>query len=118
VRTRACSLIGLLVLLVASAVATNAFADLRASLAAMSCCAKTNYKCAGLSAPDDCCQHMGHGAQGAAAGTISNALLLQPAVTVVLRPHADTTSTRQPLDASTFTRPHDPPHLHSYSLLI
>jgi hypothetical protein len=112
-------LIGLLIVLVASSVATNAFADLRASGTEMACCAKTDYRCAGLSSADDCCQQMGHTLHGAFAGTLSSAhpvilpaILSVPASAACLASH-------EPLNREPFfTRPHDPPHLHFFSLLI
>lgn len=101
-------------------VTANGFADLQAAATAMACCAKTDYKCAGLNAPDDCCQRMGHTAGGATAGTLSSAgPSLAPAVAIVLPFIVDLTSAYAHLDsAPAFKRPHDPPHLHPYSLLI
>jgi hypothetical protein len=113
------SWIGVLILLVASSVATNAFADLRTSGTEMACCAKTDYGCAGLSSPDDCCQQMGHTQHGTFAGTLSSAHpVILPAILNVPASEASLVS-YDPLNReSGFTRPHDPPHLHSFSLLI
>ena len=118
-RLRARSLIGVLVLLVASSVATNAFADLRASGTEMACCAKTDYRCAGLSSPDDCCQQMGHTAHGTFAGTLSSAHPVILAVILSVPASAASIASHESLNREWFfTRPHDPPHLHSFSLLI
>jgi hypothetical protein len=108
-------------LLVVLSLALSPLAALRDSAAAMACCAKTNYACAGLSAPDDCCQHMGHAAHGVTPGTVSTARdLLIPIVAIVPSFAAETMAAASNAlgNVSTFTRPHDPPHLHSYSLLI
>ena len=108
------------VLLVVLSLAVSPLAALRDSAAAMACCAKTDYTCAGLSAPDDCCQHMGHAAHGVTPGTVSSARdLLVPFIAIVPSFAAEPAAACDPLrTVSTFTRPHDPPHLHSYSLLI
>jgi hypothetical protein len=73
-----------------------------------------------MSAPDDCCERMNHTPARAAAGTLSSATQLgAPAAVVVpsfvadLNPRAHVK-----LLAELLPRPHDPPHLHSYSLLI
>jgi hypothetical protein len=107
-------------LLAVLALALSPLAALRDSAAAMACCAKTDYACAGLSSPDDCCQHMDHAAHGVTPGTVSAAReLLIPISAIVQSFATDTAAASDPLDTvSIFTRPHDPPHLHSYSLLI
>ena len=108
-------------LLIVVSMAAGPMADLRASAAAMACCAKTDYSCAGMSGPDDCCQHMGHTAHAVAPGTLSGTSSL--VVTVVGIVPRFGIAIRPPMSAplgtvSPFTRPHDPPHLHPYSLLI
>jgi len=120
VRARARASIGSLVLFVASSVAANAFADLQSAATAMACCAKTNYQCAGLSGPDDCCQRMGHTAGGATSSTLSSAdpLVAPAAVVVPSFIVALTSAPAPPAPGPAFKRPHDPPHLHPYSLLI
>jgi hypothetical protein len=105
-------------LIALASVAGAPIAELQASAAAMDCCAKTNYDCAGLSAPDDCCQRMGR-ATHAIAGTVQadrDTLIILSSVAALPRLDAVT----RPRDAarSAFVRPHDPPHLHSFSLLI
>ena len=86
----------------------------------MACCAKTNYTCAGISGPDDCCQHMGHTAHGVLAGTVSDTRVLQPSVAIVSPAFSDValSTFRSVETVSTFKRPHDPPHLHTHILLI
>ena len=119
VRTRARRVLGCLALLVATAVATGAFAELRASATAMACCRKTNYRCAGLSPPDDCCQQMGHVARTPGAATVASAPLLCALPLAAPAFSAEPTSAFPALRIGfAFKRPHDPPHLHTYSLLI
>jgi hypothetical protein len=106
-------------MLVVASVAVSSLADLRAAATAMDCCLKTRYACAGLSAPDDCCKRMGHTREASAAGTLVTAPSVGPAVHAIgpdVLPDLDLPS-RDPVDA-VFTRPHDPPHLHTFSLLI
>jgi hypothetical protein len=87
----------------------------------MACCAKTDYSCAGMQAPDDCCRNMGHASAHQVPGTVSNQhpLPTPPAITVnvgagMLAPIARVA----PAVGLAFIRPHDPPHLHSFALLI
>jgi hypothetical protein len=108
------------VLLVVTALATGSAADLRSSTAAMACCAKTHHRCAGLSSPDDCCKRMGHATTASLAGTLS---AVQPLVVPVSGVIDWLPANVMPAQTSThpdfsFTRPHDPPHLHPFSLLI
>jgi hypothetical protein len=86
----------------------------------MACCAKTDYTCARMSGPDDCCQHMGHVVPAAPAGLGATFRLAQPAVAIVAPAVIEAALSR--VDSlnvvSAYKRPHDPPHLHTYSLLI
>jgi hypothetical protein len=113
-------LIAVVVLFVASSVAANAFAELQSAATAMACCANTNYECAGMSGPDDCCQRMRHTAGRTVAATFSSArLLVIPSAIVVdsfVVQHTPASALQSAGPA--FKRPHDPPHLHPYSLLI
>jgi hypothetical protein len=107
-------------LVVVASIAVSSFADLKAAATAMDCCLKTNYACAGLSAPDDCCQHMGHTREANAPGTLVTVAAVGPALQPVFAPEVvpdPGLPSRHPV-AGAFTRPHDPPHLHSFSLLI
>jgi hypothetical protein len=108
------------VLFVIAAAAVSPLADLHASSAAMACCAQMDYSCTGMSAPDDCCQRMTHAPARAAAGTLSTAIqLVAPAGVLVpsfiadIGPRAGCCPR-----AELLPRPHEPPHLHSYVLLI
>jgi hypothetical protein len=108
-------------LLVALGSAANELSDLRSTDAAMACCAKTDYQCAGVATPDDCCQRMHHAPARPAPSTApiarhaaeGQAVACLPAV---YRPF--------PLPVTVVAispdvaRPHDPPHLHTFSLLI
>jgi hypothetical protein len=119
VRIRARALFGAMVLVLASAVAADALADLRSSATAMACCAKTNNQCAGLRAPDDCCKHMGHTSGPSAVGTLASS---HPFVATAVTNIVSFIAAVRPVSASmphgAFKRPHDPPHLHPFSLLI
>ena len=99
--------------------ATIDLSELRNGAAAMACCAKTDYSCAGMQAPDDCCRSMGHAAAHQAPATIEKH---QPLPTVTAIP-ADFgsqvfNSITSVVTITAFTRPHDPPHLHPFALLI
>src|SRR3954451_7475882 len=105
-------------MVVVASIVVSSFADLRAAAAAMDCCLKTNYACAGLSAPDDCCKHMGHTREATAAGTLVSVPAVGPALQSFapeVVPDVDVSS-RDGADG-VFKRPHDPPHLHTFSLL-
>jgi len=94
-------------------------AELRDGAAAMACCAKTDYSCAGMQAPDDCCRSMGHAAAHQAPSTIDKHQPL-PTVTVILFELGPQifASTARVAQVTAFARPHDPPHLHPFALLI
>ena len=104
----------------ALALAANLFAELVSSAQAMACCHHTDYACAGLRSPDDCCRHMGHVTVRAPAGTSVRAAAVTASactagpVLAIERPRgfefADS--------GASFKRPHDPPHLHGYHPLI
>jgi len=108
------------ILLIVTSIATGSLADLRSSTTAMACCAKTHNQCAGLSAPDDCCKRMGHATVSSLAGTLSAAQpLVLPATGVAAWLPANLTAAQGSSNVDlAFTRLHDPPHLHSFSLLI
>jgi hypothetical protein len=108
------------VFLLAGSLAANRLADLRSSATAMACCLKANNQCAGLSAPDDCCKRMGHTASATVAGTLPTA---QPVgvPAIAIAPLSTFDASFGPASTNSdfaFKRPHDPPHLHPYSLLI
>ncbi len=85
----------------------------------MACCAKTDYSCAGLSAPDTCCQRMQHAASHPTPSIAAGQGIDGPPAIVALPPALVARSTSAwELARAEFKRPHDPPHLHTYSLLI
>ena len=63
---------------------------------------------------------MNHTPARAAAGTLSSAIQLGAPAAVIVSSFAADLNPRAnfPLLAELLPRPHDPPHLHSYSLLI
>ena len=86
----------------------------------MDCCAKSDYECAGIQAPDDCCQNMGHAVRLGPTATPQSKmtapgplLATVATVTVAVPRRADRASS-----SPAFKRPHDPPHLHPIALLI
>lgn len=89
-------------------------------MTAMACCAKTHNRCAGLRTPDSCCQRMGHTAIHNVAGTIAKAQLSAPTMMAAVPVFVATVASGgvEPHAGLAFTRPHDPPHLHSFILLI
>jgi hypothetical protein len=87
------------------------------------CCASTGGECAQLSTPDDCCQTQEQAAsQGytsvapdarRAAPDLIVAVVVPSSVTTIPGPVADD----RPISGA-IKRPHDPPHLHTFPLLI
>ena len=98
----------------------NDLADVRGGAKAMSCCAKARRSCAGLRTPDQCCKKMhpapAHETFATAAG--------QRAVPVAMVAALPSTSYLRsfpssiPVRLTGVKRPHDPPHLHTFSLLV
>jgi hypothetical protein len=109
------------VLILSVAWASDEMADLRSAAEAMDCCAKTSYECAGFRTPDDCCNQMHQGTSGTVPSTVAAApnpldasMTAAPDAAVSL----PTRIRRVEAAALDFIRPHDPPHLHTFSLLI
>jgi hypothetical protein len=107
-------------ILVAVGFDADEMSSMTSAAAAMECCAKTDYSCAGLNAPDTCCQRMHH---AAAHPTPSTAAARQghdgaPAIVALPPVNVARSTSASELRRIEFTRPHDPPHLHTYSLLI
>jgi hypothetical protein len=104
----------------AGSVSTSAFVEFGNANAAMHCCAKTQYACAGVGTPDDCCRKMHHRSSRATPSIVRqstvghDAAILAPPLTpffaVVVRERFQA--------AFDWNHPHDPPHLHTFSLLI
>jgi hypothetical protein len=110
-------------LLVPSAAIADDLIRFSLSYRAAACCAKTNGDCAGLSTPDTCCQtHRQAAGQGLT--TIAPGLrseLAPPAVDPASPLAVAIVGVGRrivPLGPEAFKRPHDPPHLHTFSLLI
>jgi hypothetical protein len=94
----------------------------RASILAMACCAKTHGDCAGVRSPDDCCRGMGHVSAGPVSTTAPSGPTFDPPFTAAVLAPAATANFEIgsfPVFLSiAFKRPHDPPHLHAFTLLI
>jgi hypothetical protein len=110
----------LLIVLVALAAASTDAVALHFSMSAMACCAKAHNECAGFSAPDDCCKGMGRGVSATSATTPStNHSRVVVSFAILPTPTGSAGITAVSVyPASTFKRPHDPPHLHPAPLLI
>jgi hypothetical protein len=109
-------------LLVPSAVVADDLIRVSLSADAVACCAKVK-DCASLQGPDACCQTRqqapGQGFDSSLPD--SRVALFSPAVAVVLPSTAAAFQwhdAREAFAALSFKRPHDPPHLHPYNLLI
>jgi hypothetical protein len=108
----------LLALLAASLMLCAGAADLLASAAVMACCQKTDFTCAGMRTPDDCCRSMRHAGRPGPA-TARSVVPLDPHPVAILpeRPTREILAAG-PAPVPSFARPHDPPHLHAFVLLI
>jgi hypothetical protein len=108
-------------LLVVVASAANDLASMRASARAHACCAKTRFACAGRKSVDHCCRTMRHTAAQlapAAMGSVDAPEVgATPAVVHIDIPALAIASFHS-IDTHAFKRPHDPPHLHTFTLLI
>jgi hypothetical protein len=84
---------------------------------AMSCCTH-RHDCSGnISAPDKCCEQMGHAAP-AKTGTVvhsSHVIALVPVAVTAQDPRVQQVSI---FHSNGWVRAHDPPHLHTFALLI
>jgi hypothetical protein len=108
-------------ILVAVGFGADEVSGMTSAAAAMACCAKADYSCAGLSAPDTCCQRMHHAASHSTPSTAAATQGIDgaPAIVALLPPaHMARSASAWALLRVEFTRPHDPPHLHTHSLLI
>ncbi len=88
--------------------------------AQMKCCAAMHHQC-GKDNPDDCCNEMKDAGPSSSLSTTPIAKVSVPVTLGVVQVLA-TAYVRQLLDAASiepaFIRPHDPPHLHTFPLLI
>ena len=110
-------------LFVPTAAAAGDLLQFSLSYRAASCCAETNGDCAaGLSTPDTCCQTREQAAQGLTTTAPGlRAELAPPAIdsdSPLASAIVGTAHMAVPLSVGSFKRPHDPPHLHIFSLLI
>jgi hypothetical protein len=109
-----------LLLLLPLASAAHDLAAMGASARAHACCAKTRYACAGLRSADDCCKRMGQAVPPAPATKTDAQALDADTTGIIVRVQpqflADASGHRSANDS--FKRPHDPPHLHTFTLLI
>jgi len=121
VTRRSSTIVHLRVLLLILSVATANVAEWASSSKAMACCAKTHNRCAGLKSPDDCCKGMGHSIASATVATVK-ALKVSAAPDLAARVAPPETAFDQATGAraarENIKRPHDPPHLHTFPLLI
>jgi hypothetical protein len=106
--------------LLAVVVAGGILVDLEALAAAMACCAASDYECATLGAPDDCCQSMGHVAGSLVAAPPSKSIAGPAFVAVVVSTLAASSvdSFVRGCAPVAFKPPHSPPPLNSAPLRI
>lgn len=84
---------------------------------AMACCARTHHACGGMQAPDDCCKTIRHStALPSSTAASHHAVVLPPSSAVLFT--AGAVPVRNFAAIATSVRPHDPPHLHAFALLI
>jgi hypothetical protein len=98
----------------------SAFVDVGAGAKAMACCAKARRSCAGLRTPDQCCKRMHPAPADPLAGTVTAKRIVPIAVAATLSatPDLGWFDPFIPYRHTDSKRPHDPPHLHTFSLLI
>ncbi len=110
------------VLLIAALFAGNTAvcaAAARASRAEMACCKAGHRTCGQMTRASDCCKVGQHEAPGVALAKQIDAavsIALPASLPAVFAPLTDN-RLHVPVDG-TLKRPHDPPHLHTFSLLI
>lgn len=100
------------------ALAMTATADVQSSAGSMACCAKTHGRCAGVKTADDCCAQMTHAAPRVAAVVTPGLPAIGPAATSSASVGGFLATSTRAIAAPGFKRPHDPPHLHAFALLI
>jgi hypothetical protein len=104
----------------AASLSASAFGEFRDANAVMKCCAKTHYACAGVGTPENCCRKMHHSSSRVSPSIIQTSSF-DHALAVVpppVSPFFSTVACDPFRPASDWSRPHDPPHLHTFSLLI
>ena len=88
---------------------------------AEACCAAMRGECAGLSTPDTCCQTQQFAAGPELTSTapgLAHVDIASPVSIASVWLSDGLGSTREWSVRDAFTRPHDPPHLHGFPLLI
>jgi hypothetical protein len=86
---------------------------------AEACCRAMEGACAGLSAPDDCCRTPQASLQVGTTSTAAKAVAGLIAPLVAPRHfNLESFDRERRFEGSTFTRAHDPPHLHPVALRI
>jgi hypothetical protein len=104
-----------------AAVSVAAWADCagtRTRASAKACCANKHH-CKGSATPDDCCRKMKDGSSPSTTAIVtSQSPAAVPALVVVVQVRARRGTPARSLSSASFTRPHDPPHLHAFTLLI
>src|SRR5690349_3109225 len=109
------------VALIMAGLSTSVLAELRDATVVMECCTKAKIECAGVGTPDDCCRRMHHTSTPASPSIVSPSVGVHDAAIVVatVTPVSWCALAGNTLPSvSEFKRPHDPPHLHPFSLLI
>ena len=99
--------------------AASDLAQMALSSQAEACCHAMQGVCAGMSAPDDCCNTPEVSQPAGTTSTIAKALITFVAPAMVPGVYNfEPAGREQPSTGSAFTRAHDPPHLHPVSLRI
>jgi hypothetical protein len=104
---------------ITASLSTSVVSDLRDAMFVMACCAKTKYQCAGVGTPDDCCRRMHHTSRPGTTAIVkvastADVAIVAPTIASVYESFAP----EPPAASADFKRPHDPPHLNTFSLLI
>jgi hypothetical protein len=93
-------------------------AGTRTRASAKACCANKQH-CKGSAIPDDCCRKMNDGRSPFTTAIVtSQSPANVPAPVAVVQVREWLGAAARTLTAAAFTRPHDPPHLHAFTLLI
>ena len=88
---------------------------------AEACCAAMRGECAGLSTPDTCCQTQQFAAGPDLTSTapgLAHVDIAGPVSILTIDPSDELGSAGERSVQDAFKRPHDPPHLHGFPLLI
>jgi hypothetical protein len=118
-RVLAVALISFLAMAVATAAWADCVGEQPNAHARMKCCATAHHTC-GKGNADDCCNKMNDAGPSSAVSTSAAQPVHVPVVFAVLHSLATTYVTLRSAArvVATLIRPHDPPHLHTFPLLI